>query len=73
MQPEESLLKAINANGGALISSCGEGVCGTCEVRVLAGQPMHLDSVMSDTDKDEIRVMYPCVSKSVSEKLVLDI
>ena len=73
VQPEESLLKAINANGGALISSCGEGVCGTCEVRVLAGQPMHLDSVMSDTDKDEIRVMYPCVSKSVTEKLVLDI
>lgn len=73
VQPDESLLKAINANGGALISSCGEGVCGTCEVRVLEGQPMHLDSVMSDSDKDEIRVMYPCVSKSMSEKLVLDI
>ena len=70
---QDSLLDAINRNGGAVISSCGEGVCGTCEVRILEGQPLHLDSVMSDTDKDEIRVMYPCVSKSASEKLVLDI
>ena len=59
---DQSLLKAINENGGALISSCGEGVCGTCEVRVLSGQPVHLDSVMSDEDKDAIGVMYPCIS-----------
>lgn len=70
---DEKLLSKIAKNGGALISSCGEGVCGTCEVRVLAGQPMHLDSVMSDSEKDELGVMYPCVSKSRSTKLVLDI
>ena len=70
---DESLLDALNENGGALISSCGEGVCGTCEVRVLKGQPMHLDSVMSDEDKDAIGVMYPCVSRSTGSTLVLDI
>ena len=69
----ETLLAAINENGGALISSCGEGVCGTCEVRVLSGQPLHLDSAMSDEDKDEIGVMYPCVSRAISPELVLDI
>ena len=70
---DESLLDAINANGGALISSCGEGVCGTCEVRVLKGTPVHLDSVMSDEDKDAIGVMYPCISRSIGKDLVLDI
>ena len=69
----QSLLEALNNNGGALISSCGEGVCGTCEVRVLQGQPLHLDSVMSDEDKDEIGVMYPCVSRGMGKSLVLDI
>lgn len=73
VKPDESLLSAINNHGGAVISSCGEGVCGTCEIRILEGQAMHLDSVMSDADKDEIRVMYPCVSKARSQKLVLDI
>jgi ferredoxin-NADP reductase/DMSO/TMAO reductase YedYZ heme-binding membrane subunit len=70
---DESLLDSINRNGGAVISSCGEGVCGTCEVRILNGKALHLDSVMSDADKDEISVMYPCVSKSATTKLVLDI
>lgn len=70
---KQNLLNEISKNGGALISSCGEGVCGTCEVRVLSGTPMHLDSVMSDESKDEIGVMYPCVSRSRSDKLVLDL
>jgi len=69
----ESLLKAVVAHGAPIISSCGEGVCGTCEVRVLRGTPQHLDSVMSDEDKDSLGVMYPCVSRALSEELVLDI
>jgi ferredoxin len=71
--PGEKLLDAVNRNGGALVSSCGEGVCGTCEVRVLRGTPRHLDSVTSDEDKDEIGVMYPCVSGSATPTLVLDV
>jgi ferredoxin len=70
---DETLLDALAAQGSPLISSCGEGVCGTCEVRVLRGTPQHLDSVMSDEDKDSLGVMYPCVSRAVSQELVLDI
>lgn len=73
VKANQNLLSQITKNGGSVISSCGEGVCGTCEVRVLTGEPLHLDSVMSDSDKDELRVMYPCVSRSKSTKLVLDI
>jgi len=71
--PEESLLDAMEARGVPVMGSCRTGVCGTCEVRVVAGTPQHLDSVMSDADKDELGVMYPCVSRAVSDKLVLDV
>jgi hypothetical protein len=34
---------------------------------------VHLDSVMSDEDKDAIGVMYPCVSRGTGSTLVLDV
>jgi ferredoxin len=57
----------------ALIGSCRKGVCGTCEVRVVSGVPQHLDSVMEDSEKDDLQVMYPCVSRSKTPELVLDV
>jgi ferredoxin-NADP reductase len=73
VEPGTSMLDAINKHGGAVVSSCGEGVCGTCEVRVLSGEPWHRDSAATDADKDELSVMYPCVSWSRTTTLTLDI
>ncbi|WP_439564997.1 2Fe-2S iron-sulfur cluster-binding protein [Microcella sp.] len=70
---EQSILVALQSAGVAVATSCGTGVCGTCETPVLAGEPEHLDSVMSDADKDEIGVFYPCVSRSRTPELVLDL
>jgi ferredoxin-NADP reductase/DMSO/TMAO reductase YedYZ heme-binding membrane subunit len=70
---DESLLDAMETRGVPIMGSCRTGVCGTCEVRVVQGTPQHLDSVMSDADKDELGVMYPCVSRAVTDKLVLDV
>lgn len=69
----ESILDALENNGMPILGSCRTGVCGTCEVRVVAGTPEHLDSVMADDEKDSLRVMYPCVSRATSPDLVLDI
>lgn len=69
----ERLLDSLNQHGAAIISSCGEGVCGTCEVRVISGEPLHRDSLSTDQDKDEIQVMYPCVSRSRTPTLTLDL
>jgi ferredoxin-NADP reductase len=69
----QSILDALERNGVAVSGSCRKGVCGTCEVRVLSGSPEHLDSVMADSEKDQLGVMYPCVSGSRSESLVLDV
>jgi ferredoxin-NADP reductase/DMSO/TMAO reductase YedYZ heme-binding membrane subunit len=68
-----SVLEALEASGRPIIGSCRKGVCGTCEVRVLEGTPEHLDSVMDDEEKDELGVMYPCVSRAAGSTLVLDI
>ncbi len=70
---EETIVKALADAGVSVPASCNRGVCGTCEVRVLQGQPEHLDSVMSDADKDELGIMYPCVSRSLSPQLTLDV
>jgi len=70
---DESLLDAMESRGVPIMGSCRTGVCGTCEVRVVQGTPQHLDSVMTDADKDDLGVMYPCVSRAVTDKLVLDV
>lgn len=70
---DESLLLAMERAGAPIIGSCNKGVCGTCEVRVVSGTPVHLDSVMDDAEKDALRIMYPCVSRATSEPLTLDI
>lgn len=70
---DQSILEAMEANGIPILGSCRKGVCGTCEVRVVEGEPVHLDSVMPDDEKDSLRVMYPCVSRATGDRLVLDI
>jgi ferredoxin-NADP reductase len=69
----ESLLDVMDKNGLPIVGSCRKGVCGTCEVRVLGGTPEHLDSVMSDAEKDALGIMYPCVSRAKTPTLVLDV
>jgi ferredoxin len=69
---EETIIGALARSGVTVPASCNRGVCGTCEVRVLEGTPEHLDSVMSDEDKDAVGIMYPCVSRSLSPSLTID-
>lgn len=73
VDPEESILDALEENGLPVLGSCKKGVCGTCEVRVVEGKPIHLDSVIDDAEKDRLKVMYPCVSRAEGDKLVLDL
>jgi ferredoxin len=56
-----------------VLSSCQEGVCGTCETRVLEGVPDHRDSLLSEEEREANEYMMVCVSRSKSERLVLDL
>lgn len=53
--------------------SCREGICGTCEVRVLEGTPDHRDMVLSDSERAADNRMMVCCSGAKSPKLVLDL
>jgi ferredoxin-NADP reductase len=71
--PDVSVLEAVAAAGVEVLSSCRQGTCGTCETAVLAGVPDHRDSLLDDEERAAGDCMYPCVSRSCSDRLVLDL
>jgi ferredoxin-NADP reductase len=72
--PEDrSILDVVLDAGVNALSSCQEGVCGTCETPVVEGSPDHRDSLLTDEEKAEGDYMMICVSRSLSARLVLDL
>src|SRR4051794_14291568 len=71
--PEQSVLEAVGLVGVEVLSSCRQGICGTCETGVLAGQPDHRDALLDDDERAAGGCMYICVSRALSDRLVLDI
>ncbi|WP_406135261.1 PDR/VanB family oxidoreductase [Streptomyces sp. NBC_01089] len=65
---DKSLLDALNHAGRSVPSGCREGVCGSCELTVLDGEPEHRDDIGAPEGR-----MYPCVSRALSPRLVLDL
>lgn len=68
-----SILEAAENAGLPVDSSCRDGVCGTCETRVLAGIPDHRDFLLSEAERASGRTMMLCVSRCASDRLVLDL
>ncbi len=71
--PGISVLEAVRGAGVDVLSSCRQGTCGTCETGVLAGVPDHRDSILADHERAAGEVMFVCVSRSCSDRLVLDL
>ncbi|TPG36478.1 PDR/VanB family oxidoreductase [Mycolicibacterium hodleri] len=71
--PDQTILDVLEEAGIPIMASCYEGICGTCEARVLDGSPDHRDSMLSDAEKAAGEVMLVCVSRSLTERLVLDL
>ncbi|MBF6271644.1 PDR/VanB family oxidoreductase [Nocardia farcinica] len=65
---QETLLDALLKSGVAISSGCREGVCGSCEITVLSGVPDHRDEIGAPDGR-----MYPCVSRSRKDRLVIDL
>jgi ferredoxin-NADP reductase len=70
---EKSIYEVCEDAGIDVLGSCMEGVCGTCECDVLEGEPDHRDSVLNDAEKARNETIMICVSRSRSERLVLDL
>ncbi|WER49014.1 PDR/VanB family oxidoreductase [Cupriavidus sp. WKF15] len=70
----ESILKAIERDSTVPVEClCREGVCGTCETRILEGEAVHFDQYLSDKEKASQKTMMICVSRARGGKLVLDL
>ncbi|MEN0139321.1 MAG: PDR/VanB family oxidoreductase [Rhodococcus sp. (in: high G+C Gram-positive bacteria)] len=73
VRPESTIVEALEAAGITPDTSCLEGICGTCETKVLAGVPEHRDSLLSDAEREANHTMMICVGRSRGPKLVLDV
>jgi ferredoxin len=71
--PGQSIIDACAEAGVTILASCFEGTCGSCVSAVLEGTPDHRDSVLSASERAGNCLMTPCVSRSKSGKLVLDV
>lgn len=71
--PGQTVLEALLAAGLEPMYSCREGVCGTCETRVLRGTPDHRDLVLSDAEKASGHRMMICCSGALTPELELDL
>ena len=69
----QSIVQALAAAGCDVMTSCEQGVCGTCLTNVLEGTPDHRDAYLSKVEREGGRLILPCVSRSKTATLVLDL
>jgi len=69
----KTILNALLDAGIAANYACTEGVCGTCETRVIEGIPDHRDLFLGKDEQATNKTMMICCSGSKSSTLVLDI
>ncbi|MDQ0074452.1 vanillate O-demethylase ferredoxin subunit [Variovorax boronicumulans] len=71
--PEVTTLDALLQAGVDVDYSCRQGICGSCEVRVLEGIPEHHDEILTAAERASNRTMMVCCSRACSRALVLDL
>jgi vanillate O-demethylase ferredoxin subunit len=69
----QTILSALRDAGIDVPYSCEQGLCGTCETRVIAGVPDHRDAILDDAQRASNTTMMICCSGSRSDRLVLDL
>ncbi len=69
----KTILETLLEAGEEPLSDCRRGECGVCVTEVLAGEPLHRDYYLTDSEKAAGKSMCICVSRARSAKLVLDL
>jgi phthalate 4,5-dioxygenase reductase subunit len=67
----KTILEVLRDHGHSVPSSCESGTCGSCRTKLLGGEADHRDLVLADYERPE-NIMV-CVSRALSEELVLDL
>jgi ferredoxin len=73
VQPEQTILEAVEAADVDAPISCRNGRCGTCATKVLGGTPEHRDAALSDAERNVAGLMCIRVSRASTPDLVLDL
>ncbi|PND58503.1 oxidoreductase [Mycobacterium sp. ENV421] len=63
VQPEQTLLSALQREHVAAPYSCQQGFCGTCRTRVINGVVQHRDTLLTEPERAE-GMMLTCVSRA---------
>lgn len=71
--PGASILDVVLGAGIAVPTSCREGICGSCETRILSGQADHRDKLLSTEEQQHNQSMMICCSGARTDRLVLDL
>lgn len=69
----DSLLEALEAADIGIPNLCRAGVCGQCITKVSNGDIEHRDHFLTDKQKARNQYIMPCVSRTKSKTLILDI
>jgi vanillate O-demethylase ferredoxin subunit len=69
----QTIIDALRREGIDVTTSCEQGVCGSCETKIVAGRPDHRDVILTDDEKASNRTMMICCSGSLDDVLVLDL
>jgi vanillate O-demethylase ferredoxin subunit len=68
-----SIVQALGQCGIDVMTSCEQGVCGTCLTRVKAGQPDHRDAYLTPDEQAANDQMLLCCSRAKTPRLVLEL
>jgi ferredoxin-NADP reductase len=71
--PDKTILEVLEQAGCDPFYDCKRGECGVCQATVLEGIPDHRDYYLSDAEKKAGNVIQLCISRSLSDRLVLDL
>jgi ferredoxin-NADP reductase len=67
----QTMLDALIAAGIDMNFDCREGTCGTCEVDLVEGMGDHRDAIQSAAERKADDIIFPCVSRARSPKLII--
>jgi len=68
-----TILEVLRENDVPIVSSCEQGACGTCAATILEGEPVHQDVYLNPTERAAGHTILTCVSRSATDRLVLDL
>lgn len=73
VRADQTLLAALRAANIDVQSDCEEGLCGSCEVRVISGAVDHRDMVLTRSEREAGQRMMSCCSRACGQRLVLEL